>query len=98
MLLLMGQAPAVHVPSAGVRGWRQLIEYRHRLVAKRVRAKNGLRAIGVFRGEQVPGRSAGPTVARDARDAAGRRGVAGERGVTVGASNVGPEPGLPRKG
>lgn len=45
MILLMGQVPSVHVPSAGVRGWRQLIEYRHRLVAKRVRAKNGVRSL-----------------------------------------------------
>ena len=50
-LLFLDQVPAVHVPSIGVRSWRNLIEYRHRLVAKRTRAKNGLRSL--FRGHGV---------------------------------------------
>jgi transposase len=44
-LLYLDEVPAVHVPSGDVRAWRQLIEYRRRLVAKRTRAKNALRAI-----------------------------------------------------
>jgi transposase len=44
-LLLLDQVPAVHVPQADVRAWRGQIEFRDRLVARRVRAKNGLRAL-----------------------------------------------------
>lgn len=44
-LLFLGELPAVHVPSQQVRGWRELILYRERLIAKRTRAKNGLRAL-----------------------------------------------------
>ena len=44
-LLLLDQVPAVHVPSLDVRAWRSLIEFRNRLVAKRTRVKNGLRAV-----------------------------------------------------
>lgn len=38
-LLFLNEVPTVYVPSANVRAWRQLIEYRTRLVAKRTRAK-----------------------------------------------------------
>jgi transposase len=51
MLLLMDQVPQVYVPSADVRQWRSLIEFRHRLVGKRTRVKNGLRAL--LRGQGV---------------------------------------------
>src|ERR1700752_5018798 len=44
-LLYLDQVPRVHVPSIDVRAWRQMIEYRRRLVDKRTRAKNALRAI-----------------------------------------------------
>jgi len=44
-LLFLDQVPQVYVPSVGVRSWRSLIEFRHRLVAKRTRAKNGLRSL-----------------------------------------------------
>ncbi len=44
-LLFLDQLPSVHVPSVEVRSWRQLIEFRHRLVARGVRAKNSLRAL-----------------------------------------------------
>jgi len=50
-LLFLDQVPAVHVPSVDVRSWRALIEFRHRLVAKRTRVKNALRA--VLRGHGV---------------------------------------------
>lgn len=51
MLLFLGQVPTVHVPSVDVRAWRRLIEFRHRLVGKRTRAKNGLRSL--LRGDGV---------------------------------------------
>jgi transposase len=35
----------VHVPAAGVRAWRALITYRHKLMDKRVGVKNQLRAL-----------------------------------------------------
>ncbi|PQO43837.1 IS110 family transposase [Blastopirellula marina] len=44
-LLYLDEVPAVYVPSDQVRAWRQLIEYRSRVVAKRTRAKNSLRAL-----------------------------------------------------
>src|SRR5262249_24527428 len=44
-LLYLGEAPAVHVPSADVRAWRELINCRSHVVAKRTRAKNGVRAL-----------------------------------------------------
>jgi transposase len=44
-LLYLDEVPAVHVPGADVRAWRQLIEYRRQLVGKRTRTKNALRAI-----------------------------------------------------
>jgi transposase len=44
-LLYLGEVPAVHVPSADVRAWRELITFRDKLVQKRTRAKNGIRAL-----------------------------------------------------
>src|SRR5215813_4173349 len=44
-LLYLGEAPAVHVPAADVRTWRELINCRGQLIAKRTRAKNALRAL-----------------------------------------------------
>lgn len=35
----------MHVPSADVRAWRELIVFRHRLTEKATRAKNGLRGL-----------------------------------------------------
>ena len=43
-LLYLGEAPAVHVPPADVRTWREMITGRGRVIAKRTRAKNSLRA------------------------------------------------------
>jgi len=45
MLLFLGQVPRVHVPCESRRQWRALIEYRHRLVARRTAVKNMLRAL-----------------------------------------------------
>jgi transposase len=44
-LLYLGEAPAVHVPPAEVRMWRELINCRSQVVAKRTRAKNTVRAL-----------------------------------------------------
>lgn len=44
-LLLLDAVPTVHVPPAKVRAWRELINFRQKLVHKRTRAKNGIRAI-----------------------------------------------------
>lgn len=58
MLLLMDQVPAVHVPRVDVRGWRQLIEFRHRLVREQTRVKNGLRSLLRGMGVSLPHRAA----------------------------------------
>jgi transposase len=44
-LLYLGEAPAVHVPSLEVRTWRELINCRSQVIAKRTRAKNAARAL-----------------------------------------------------
>jgi transposase len=44
-LLYLGEVPAVHVPAQQVRSWRELINCRRRLVEKRTKAKNQLRAL-----------------------------------------------------
>jgi len=44
-LLYLGEAPTVHVPSLDVRTWRELINCRSQVIAKRTRAKNALRAL-----------------------------------------------------
>src|SRR5438874_2674869 len=38
--LYLGEAPTIHVPPAEVRAWRELVNCRGQLVAKRTRAKN----------------------------------------------------------
>lgn len=44
-LLYVDVVPEVHVPTADVRAWRELITFRKRLVEKRTRVKNGLRCL-----------------------------------------------------
>ena len=44
-LLYLDEVPTVHVPSLEVRSWRSIVEHRQRLVAKRTRCKNSLRAL-----------------------------------------------------
>ena len=39
-LLYLGEVPTVHVPSLDVRTWRELINCRSQVIAKRTRAKN----------------------------------------------------------
>src|SRR2546421_12960914 len=44
-LLYLGETPTVHVPPPEVRTWRELINCRAQVIAKRTRAKNTLRAL-----------------------------------------------------
>jgi transposase len=44
-LLYMGETPTVHVPTLEVRTWREMINCRSQIIAKRTRAKNTLRAL-----------------------------------------------------
>src|SRR5215475_5773767 len=44
-LLYLGETPTVHVPSSEVRTWRELINCRSQVIAKRTRAKNAVRAL-----------------------------------------------------
>ena len=53
-LLYLDEVPAVYVPTREVRDWRQLVEHRRAIVAKRTRTKNALRAIVRTIGERPP--------------------------------------------
>lgn len=44
-LLYLGETPTVHVPPLEVRTWRELINCRNQVIAKRTRAKNAARAL-----------------------------------------------------
>lgn len=44
-LLYLDEVPTVHVPSLDVRSWRSIVEHRQRLIIKRTRCKNSLRAL-----------------------------------------------------
>jgi transposase len=44
-LRYLGETPTVPVPSPEVRAWRELINGRSQLIAKRTRAKNSVRAL-----------------------------------------------------
>jgi transposase len=44
-LLYLGETPTVHVPSLEVRTWRELINCRGQVIAKRTRAKNAVRSL-----------------------------------------------------
>jgi transposase len=44
-LLYLGETPTVHVPAADVRAWRELINCRGQVIAKRTRAKNSVRSL-----------------------------------------------------
>jgi transposase len=57
-LLYLGEAPAVHVPAAEVRTWRELFACRGRVIAKRTRAKNSLRTLLRCAGVVPPSRPA----------------------------------------
>jgi transposase len=53
-LLYLGETPTVHVPSADVRAWRELINCRGQVVAKRTRAKNSVRSLLRSAGVSAP--------------------------------------------
>jgi transposase len=53
-LLFLNEVPGVYVPSSDVRAWRQLIEYRTRVIDKRTRAKNSVRGLLRSLGIAVP--------------------------------------------
>jgi transposase len=56
-LLLCDMVPAVHVPPADVRAWREMITFRRTLIQKRTRAKNGVRALLKTVGLAAPSRA-----------------------------------------
>ena len=51
----MDQLPTVHMPTGGVRQWRSLILYRHKLVRRRTAIKNSLRSIVGREGQRPVG-------------------------------------------
>lgn len=53
-LLFLDEVPTAYVPSVDVRNWRELIEYRRRLVDKVTRCKSGLRALLRSHGLKAP--------------------------------------------
>jgi transposase len=55
-LLLVNIVPPVYVPQRQVRAWRQMIEYRQALIAKRTRVKNSLRSLLRSVGVRAPAR------------------------------------------
>src|SRR5260370_19097150 len=44
-LLYLGETPTVHVPSLEVRTWREMINCRRQVIAKRIRANSTVRAM-----------------------------------------------------
>jgi transposase len=55
-LLYADLVPAVYVPDVNVRDWRALIQFRNRLIARRTRTKNALRAVLRGHGLAAPAR------------------------------------------
>ena len=53
-LLYVDAVPPVHVPGIQTRSWRQLIEFRKRLIDKRTRCKNGIRSLLRSHGLRAP--------------------------------------------
>ncbi|MHC4507098.1 MAG: IS110 family RNA-guided transposase [Planctomycetota bacterium] len=53
-LLYFDEIPEVHVPASDVRAWRQMITFRHRLVARRTAVKNQTRALLRSLGVRAP--------------------------------------------
>jgi transposase len=60
-LLYLDEVPRVHVPSVDVRSWRMMIEFRQKLLARRVSVKNQIRGMlksqGITSGEVAGGKS-----------------------------------------
>lgn len=53
-LLYIGEVPTVHVPELDVCTWRELINCRSQVIAKRIRAKNAIRALWRGAGQTPP--------------------------------------------
>ena len=53
-LLYLDEVPPAHVPSIEVRQWRELIEFRRRLVDRRTRCKNQIRSLLRSHGIEAP--------------------------------------------
>ena len=53
-LLYLGETPTVHVPSPEVRTWRELINCRGQVIAKRTRAKNAAPRAAAQRRRRAP--------------------------------------------
>jgi transposase len=62
-LSMVDQLPTVHMPDGPTRQWRHLIHYRSRLVARRTRIKNTIRALLHSQGLSMPGGKNGWTQA-----------------------------------
>jgi transposase len=60
-LLYLDEVPRVHVPGVDVRSWRMMIEFRQKLMARRVSVKNQIRGMlksqGITSGEVAGGKS-----------------------------------------
>lgn len=54
LLLMLDQVPPVHVPNLDTRDWREMIEYRVKLVNDRTQIKNRLRALFRHSGIALP--------------------------------------------
>lgn len=63
-MLCLDMVPPVHMPAPAVRAWRKMIEYRQRVLAKRTRCKNQLRAWLKEQGIECPLRGKGLWTAR----------------------------------
>ena len=53
-LAAANQLPTVYMPSYGVREWRSLIQYRHKLVGRRTAIRNSIRSILMRQGIKAP--------------------------------------------
>lgn len=53
-LLYLGETPTVHVPTLEVRAWREMINCRSQIIAKRTRAKNTIRSLLRSAGVNAP--------------------------------------------
>jgi hypothetical protein len=68
------ERPRVHVPGLDVRGWRKLIEFRQKLLARRVACKNQIRAVIRAQGLAAP------------RGLWGKKGIAWLKGLELQSS------------
>lgn len=58
-LLFLDEVPTVHVPDVDVRCWRMMIQWRRKLMDKRVSVKNALRSLLRSHGVEMAGSKAG---------------------------------------